>query len=433
MSDPSSLFTRSRKNTQSDANVRSSGGTRRVRSRRGLGKRARDRTSRRRRRESFRAERPRTCSSACVARCDDNRAGPVRSRHASSSHKGCEKRHAGTRERVLSRFWVRCVSIQRECTNCLNCLLIRGSSPKRASRFRDGRWMNVDFSVALILDRASLFTLTMAASSACFSMASRTCAPAARSARRLLGRRVARRPRLAEGAVPEGSKVPVVGATGVGQLAVAKLLEAVPRVRAAGRSAERARDVRRRVAERLRRPTRDRLRGPAGRRRSARVEHLPRRGRDRVAASIPRRSAGAVAGRERPEPTDYVSVRNLVDCVKRQSGNVRAVVLVSSVGVDRQDQMPFLVLDLFGVLRHKSGEDAVIASGTPFTILRPGRSLTVHELRHKHAREATSGERRAVEMAKGDRWPEETSRTSSPTPSSRRCGFPRMTCAARTA
>ena len=48
----------------------------------------------------------------------------------------------------------------------------------------------------------------------------------------------------AEGAVPEGSKVLVVGATGgVGQLVVAKLLEAGYRVRAAGRSAERARET----------------------------------------------------------------------------------------------------------------------------------------------------------------------------------------------
>lgn len=80
----------------------------------GVGKSAaRDRTSRLTcRRESFRAERPRTCSSACVARCDANRSGsrPFTSR-VFSSHKGCEKRHAGTRERVLSRFWVRCVSI----------------------------------------------------------------------------------------------------------------------------------------------------------------------------------------------------------------------------------------------------------------------------------------------------------------------------------
>ena len=72
--------------------------------------------------------------------------------------------------------------------------------------------------------------------------ASRTCAwPRVRRVASSAGAsRVARA--SAEGA--EGSKVLVVGATGgVGQLVVAKLLEAGYRVRAAGRSAERARET----------------------------------------------------------------------------------------------------------------------------------------------------------------------------------------------
>jgi uncharacterized protein YbjT (DUF2867 family) len=49
-------------------------------------------------------------------------------------------------------------------------------------------------------------------------------------------------------------------------------------------------------------------------------------------------------------------------------------VLVSSIGVERTDQMPFLILNLFGVLKFKrKGEQTLMASGLPYTVLRPGR------------------------------------------------------------
>ena len=124
----------------SERSVERDAATRRVRSRRGLGKEPR--VTGRVDAVDVNPSAPkdpvpvRACALRVVATFE---AGPFTSR-VFSSHKGCEKRHAGTRERVLSRFWVRCVSIQREFSNCL---LIRRSSPKRSSRFRDGRSMKV--------------------------------------------------------------------------------------------------------------------------------------------------------------------------------------------------------------------------------------------------------------------------------------------------
>jgi hypothetical protein len=51
---------------------------------------------------------------------------------------------------------------------------------------------------------------------------------------------------------------------------------------------------------------------------------------------------------------------------------------VTSVGVERTDRMPFVFLNLFGVLDAKrSGEDAVrsaaLESGFSYSIIRPGR------------------------------------------------------------
>ncbi|KAL3772351.1 hypothetical protein ACHAW5_010353 [Stephanodiscus triporus] len=57
---------------------------------------------------------------------------------------------------------------------------------------------------------------------------------------------------------------------------------------------------------------------------------------------------------------------------------LRRIVLLTSVGVERTDQMPFVFLNLFGVLDAKrSGEDAVRSasrnSGSSYAIIRPGR------------------------------------------------------------
>ena len=267
-----------------------------------------------------------------------------------------------------------------------------------------------------------LHALTMAASSDCFSAARPAHALRPR-ARRGASSTAGPRSRVvracAGGVVPEGSKVLVVGATGgVGQLVVAKLLEAGYRVRAAARSAERAReafgDADATSDDRLEIVSAD-LRDFDGLLASRICENV-----DAIVSCVGTTAFPSARWKDGngPEPTDYVSVKNLVGCVTnaRSSGttDLARFVLVSSVGVDRQNEMPFLILNLFGVLKNKKkGEDAVIASGVPYTILRPGRltdgpytSYDINTLVR-----ATSGERRAVEVEKGDSLtPEETSR-----------------------
>ena len=61
-----------------------------------------------------------------------------------------------------------------------------------------------------------------------------------------------------------------------------------------------------------------------------------------------------------PEQTDFVGVRNLVNATRAQSPSCKRFVLVSSIGVERTNQMPFVILNLFGVLKHKrAGELAL--------------------------------------------------------------------------
>ena len=75
-----------------------------------------------------------------------------------------------------------------------------------------------------------------------------------------------------------------------------------------------------------------------------------------------------------PRQTDEVGVRNLVAAVKSASPSLRRFVLVSSIGVSRTGQFPFLILNAFGVLNAKAaGEKSLQDSGLPYTILRPGR------------------------------------------------------------
>lgn len=116
-----------------------------------------------------------------------------------------------------------------------------------------------------------------------------------------------------------------------------------------------------------------------------------------------------------PEPTDYESTRNVVDAAKRANPELKRFVMVSSVGVLRTNVMPFLILNAFGVLKHKRrGEEHLERSGLPYTILRPGRltdgPYTSYDL--NTLLKATSGTKRAVQIGGGDDvlLPEATSR-----------------------
>lgn len=45
-------------------------------------------------------------------------------------------------------------------------------------------------------------------------------------------------------------------------------------------------------------------------------------------------------------------------------------------GIQRKDKFPFSILNAFGVLDAKQrGEEAIISSGLPYTIIRPGRLI----------------------------------------------------------
>lgn len=74
-----------------------------------------------------------------------------------------------------------------------------------------------------------------------------------------------------------------------------------------------------------------------------------------------------------PVKIDNEGVKRLVSLAPK---NLHRFVLVSSCGILRKTQFPFKLLNLFGVLdAKKEGEDALINSGIPYTIIRPARLI----------------------------------------------------------
>lgn len=83
------------------------------------------------------------------------------------------------------------------------------------------------------------------------------------------------------------------------------------------------------------------------------------------------------SGGNTPNAVDKVAVTNIAKAAQETPG-MKRVVLLTSVGVDRTKEMPFLILNLFGVLdAKKSGEEAIMAAadagGFEYAIVRPGR------------------------------------------------------------
>ena len=75
--------------------------------------------------------------------------------------------------------------------------------------------------------------------------------------------------------------------------------------------------------------------------------------------------------RNTPEAVDAVGVSNLIQATPK---DVQRFVFVSSCGVTRQDQFPYTLLNAFGVLDAKQkGENALLRSGLPYSIIRPGQ------------------------------------------------------------
>uniref|UniRef100_A0A7N0VLA5 NAD(P)-binding domain-containing protein n=1 Tax=Kalanchoe fedtschenkoi TaxID=63787 RepID=A0A7N0VLA5_KALFE len=115
-------------------------------------------------------------------------------------------------------------------------------------------------------------------------------------------------------------------------------------------------------------------------------------------------------GDNTPEKVDWEGVRNLVSTLP---SSVKRIVLVSSVGVTKYSELPWSIMNLFGVLKYKKmGEDFVRNSGIPYTIIRPGRltdgPYTSYDL--NTLLKATAGQRRAVLIDQGDKLVGEASR-----------------------
>lgn len=74
-----------------------------------------------------------------------------------------------------------------------------------------------------------------------------------------------------------------------------------------------------------------------------------------------------------PAKIDAEGVSNLVAAAPQ---NLKRFVFVSSCGILRKNQFPFSILNGFGVLDAKQkGEESIINSELPYTIIRPGRLI----------------------------------------------------------
>ncbi|WP_427162415.1 SDR family oxidoreductase [Aliinostoc sp. HNIBRCY26] len=108
------------------------------------------------------------------------------------------------------------------------------------------------------------------------------------------------------------------------------------------------------------------------------------------------------AAKNTPTKVDAEGVSNLVNVAP---SNLKRFVFVSSVGILRKNQVPFSILNGFGVLDAKQkGEQAIINSGLPYTIIRPGRLIdgpyTSYDL--NTLLKATTGGKLDVVIDKGD-------------------------------
>lgn len=111
-----------------------------------------------------------------------------------------------------------------------------------------------------------------------------------------------------------------------------------------------------------------------------------------------------------PEQIDAKGVSNLV---KAAPSDLQRFVFVSSCGILRKEQLPFSILNAYGVLDAKQkGETAIINSGLPYTIIRPGRLIdgpyTSYDL--NTLLKAKTGGKLAVVVGKGDTLSGDTSR-----------------------
>lgn len=74
-----------------------------------------------------------------------------------------------------------------------------------------------------------------------------------------------------------------------------------------------------------------------------------------------------------PDKVDAEGVSNLVAAAPKA---LKRFIFISSIGILRKKKPPFNILNAFGVLDAKQkGEEAIVSSGLPYTIIRPGRLI----------------------------------------------------------
>jgi uncharacterized protein YbjT (DUF2867 family) len=111
-----------------------------------------------------------------------------------------------------------------------------------------------------------------------------------------------------------------------------------------------------------------------------------------------------------PQIVDADGVRHVVEAAPR---DLQRFVFVSSCGVEHKTQFPYTVLNAFGVLDAKQqGEAAIVQSGLPYTIVRPGQLIdgpfTSYDL--NTLMKATTGGKKGIAIGTGDTLSGQTSR-----------------------
>ncbi|MDJ0706822.1 MAG: SDR family oxidoreductase [Leptolyngbyaceae cyanobacterium MO_188.B28] len=191
-----------------------------------------------------------------------------------------------------------------------------------------------------------------------------------------------------QSSLSESDHVLVAGATGgVGQLAVAKLRSKGIRVRILTRSAEKARKLFQDQVEAIIGDTLDPTSLQTAVQNithilcctgttafpSARWDFNRTQGPlDWLKLYLNPKDCSAKANNS-PEQVDANGVKNLVAAAP---SDLKRFVFISSCGVLRKESLPYSLLNAFGVLDAKQkGEEAVVSSGLPYTVLRPGRLI----------------------------------------------------------
>lgn len=171
-------------------------------------------------------------------------------------------------------------------------------------------------------------------------------------------------------AIAEGETVVVVGGTsGVGQLVAQKLVQRGIMVRATSRDVARGREI---LGDRVEVVPLDLVGGSDPQVRTA------LQGAAGVVISVGTTAFPTAKwkGGNTPEAIDKVAVSRIASILA--DVKPKKVVMVTSVGIERTKEMPFVILNLFGVLdAKKAGEqaiqDAAIAGNFDSVIVRPGR------------------------------------------------------------